>query len=374
MAPPTSRPSADRTESPPEPTVSPSLEHALYPRDISVQEVNGYSYMGCFANNNTVLPGYHGKFSRQTPEFCCNLCKNRSTNNTWCGLGNGNYCFCDSTTIANPSSLPDSSCASTCYGAANYACGGDGALGLYSATTEFIPTTTAIVSEILELQGYSNYGCFTDSSDNRVLSVKQQVWQMNDPEWCCNFCAGSDGGYQWCGVENGHNCYCASSTSSNVLTAPASDCNVGCYGMPNVQCGARLRINLYSARGSLPQTVSAVSTTQAGHDSTTTASSGQSSNSSSGLSDGGIAGIVIGAVAGVALAVVAFWFLRPGRRKSNISASSVSTPGFSAPSEPSSDGRTINKDPRELNADCATELPIAPANMQPLELDANPGK
>lgn len=363
MAPPTSKPSVDRTESAPEPTVAPSLRNALHPRDVSIQEVDGYSYMGCFANNATALPGYHEEFARLNPQYCCNLCKNKSTNNTWCGLGNGNYCFCDTTTFANPSSLPDSSCTSTCYGDVNYACGGQGALGLYSATTELIPTKTAIVSKTLELEGYSNYGCFTDSSDHRVLSAKQQVFQMNDPEWCCNFCAGSGGGYRWCGVENGHNCYCASSTSSNALEAPASECNVGCYGMPSVQCGARLRINLYSATGPLPQTVSAASTTQADSESTTGASSGQISGSSSGLSGGAIAGIVIGAVAGVALAVFAFWFLRPARRRRDV----VSTLSI-----PSSDSRTMNKDPRELDGDHFSELPVAAANMQPLELDGDP--
>ncbi|KAJ5319108.1 uncharacterized protein N7506_011812 [Penicillium brevicompactum] len=317
MAPPTSKPSVNGVEFPPEPTVGPSLTNALHPRDLAIKEVDGFSYMGCFANNATVIAGYHEEFSRLNPDYCCNVCKNRSTNNTWCGLGNGNYCFCDSTTVANPSSLPDSSCSSTCYGDVNYACGGAGAVGLYSATTEFVPTKTAIVSKTLELEGYSNYGCFTDSSDHRVLSAKQQVFQMNDPEWCCSFCAGAGGGYRWCGVENGHNCYCASSTSSGALEAPASECKVGCYGKPNVQCGARLRINLYSATGSLPETVSAVSTTQADQESTTVAISGNSSGSGSGLSGGAIAGIAIGAVAGVVSAGLAFWFLCRSRRKSD---------------------------------------------------------
>ncbi|KAJ5113488.1 hypothetical protein N7456_002022 [Penicillium angulare] len=364
MIPPTSNPTVDNTQlSPPEPTTGPSLEHSLYLRDVSTQSISGYSYLGCYSNQYSPLNGTHTHFERLEPDFCCNLCRNVNTKFEWCGVGAGRYCFCDSTTQTEPSSLPASSCNAHCYGAGSYACGGTGAIGLYSATVSFTPTVTTGVSEFKKLSSYSHYGCYVDPSTQRVLSEVQTLFQLNDPQFCCDYCASADGGYNWCGVENGHNCYCGKTTTS-ATQAVSTDCSIGCNGAADVQCGGRLRMNLYSATVSFP-TGTTITTSPADSTSTAEATSGKSS----GLSGGAIAGIVIGAVAGVALIVAAaFWFMRSRSRPGHIQPVEMEAPGRS-PSEP----RTMNKEPRELLGNGESpELPTS--NQPPVELDANTGR
>ncbi|KAJ5689235.1 hypothetical protein N7462_003627 [Penicillium macrosclerotiorum] len=351
------RKQADSTHSPPEPTAGPSFEHALYLRDVATQSIQGYSYLGCYSNKpKAPLNATHISFDRLEPQFCCEWCRNVRTTYEFCGVGGGNYCFCGSTTQTDQTLLPESSCNAQCYGDGRYACGGSGAIGLYSATTSFTPITTTGITKISSMSSYSYYGCYTDST-RRVLGEMQRSFQLNDPQFCCDYCLGVSTGYQWCGVENGHNCYCGSTTSS-ATTAMSTDCSIGCDGAPDVQCGGRWRMNIYSVTVSLPVTTTA-STTQTDHVSTETAAATSLDSQSSGLGGGAIAGIVIGAVAGVVLAAILFWILRFRRKRAGGGTSSM------RPSELTG----VNNEPRELSVQNISEF--AAENSQPSELDSH---
>lgn len=283
-----------------------------------------------------------------------------NTEYQWCGLGGGNYCYCDSTTYSDPSSLPASSCDALCYGSGSYACGGTGKIGLYSATVSFTPIIPKHGRLEVDLSSYSYYGCFADLRNFRVLNETQTSFQLNDPQFCCNYCAAVD--HAWCGVQNGRNCYCGKTTTSATQVV-STDCSVGCDGAPDVLCGVRLRMNIYSATVSIP-TETATTIDPADH--TSTAEPTSASDKSSSLSGGAITGIVIGVVAGLSLLGMVFWFLRSRSRRSQpveMEDASRST------SEP----RALNKEPRELTGQSVSpELP-AP-NMQPVELDTHTGR
>ena len=105
----------------PQPTAPPNLADAaaaLYRRDLTAASVTSWSYLGCFSDTdspNRILSAANDtQIVRNYPGYCCDLCTHLNTDYSLCGVEDGGQCFCDSTTYSDLTSLPASSCASTC--------------------------------------------------------------------------------------------------------------------------------------------------------------------------------------------------------------------------------------------------------------------
>ncbi|KAH6867216.1 hypothetical protein B0T10DRAFT_372531, partial [Thelonectria olida] len=156
-------------------------------------------------------------------------------------------CFCGNSTDSVDSASA-SECNSACLGERSIGCGGLWRLAIYSATAS---RTTAVASSEnptpRSLNDYSYFGCYSDSS-NRILGAASTEPSLNDPKYCCEWCMNVNNNYRWCGVENGNQCFCDSTTSSpGPNSASAADCDFSCPGGGNYQCGAYWFINLYKA-------------------------------------------------------------------------------------------------------------------------------
>ncbi|KAJ5101032.1 hypothetical protein N7456_007084 [Penicillium angulare] len=305
-------------EEPLKPTIAPHVAQAVHRRDLDIQAISQYSCLGCYQDNSRirVLNGTAWlDINEDTPEFCCEYCRNVNSDYTLCGVENSSNCFCDSTTQTSYSSLAASDCNSPCAGGYSYACGGFNVLGIYSATTHSTPSTDVLgATSAKTIGGYRYMGCYTDFS-SRILQ-SSTAFAYNEPGYCCKYCANQDSDYRYCGVENEY-CFCDSTTNSALLAA-ATACSVGCRGDGDVQCGGHYFLNLYTQTGQITTTMTDGSTTATATRVSTSKATSSNAAGSQGSSIGGgaIAGIVVGVFAVLGILAGANWFLRRRRNES----------------------------------------------------------
>lgn len=94
------------------------------------------------------------------------------------------------------------------------------------------------------LPGYNYTGCFVDTVSQRSLSGRNRQDDNNSYESCASFCDG----YQYFGVEYGHECYCADKLSSPMPELRKDDeCSMPCAGNSTEHCGAASRITVFKS-------------------------------------------------------------------------------------------------------------------------------
>jgi len=112
---------------------------------VNLKTVNpgNYSYVSCWSDSGSprtlsVPYGGPGGTSNVTVENCVNGCYGLGY--SYAGMEYGQQCYCDNTLVSGSSSLPQSSCSSTCTGNATEICGGK----RYSQSLRHASTANAI--------------------------------------------------------------------------------------------------------------------------------------------------------------------------------------------------------------------------------------
>ncbi|CAK7200326.1 hypothetical protein SEUCBS139899_003017 [Sporothrix eucalyptigena] len=292
---------------------------------LTVGSAPGWSYLGCYHDISTTpatrILDATGMFMTATGDAdqCCKWCANQDPSYSYCGLEDGNQCFCDSAMQVTASNTPAaaSECNWSCKGNAGMQCGGVARINIYSATVNLTSQGTASTTTIASVPGYKYLGCVSDSTSRALSRTGWIASHFNDPVYCCEQCLNADNGNVVCGVEDYWYCFCDYNTvvaSSLLLFASASECNMNCAGMPDAYCGGPFRLNVYhatavttsSAASSSSQPATNTDTSPTTSTTTLPADTNPPSNSTSsathsGLHSGAIAGIVIGALAAVAI-------------------------------------------------------------------------
>lgn len=94
----------------------------------------GNYYLGCFEENenNRIYNSFSRSYSKNTPEFCSNLCYKMGY--TYMGVTYKSECFCGSQTPSTTrfNKLEDKQCNTKCSGDANQFCGGGWRMGVFA--------------------------------------------------------------------------------------------------------------------------------------------------------------------------------------------------------------------------------------------------
>jgi hypothetical protein len=104
------------------------------------------------------------------------------------------------------------------------------------------PTQPATVNGI-----WTWYGCRTEATNMRALSLATFAADTMTLEACGTFCAA--GSYTYFGTEYARECYCGNSFNPGSVPAPATDCSFECMGNSLEYCGAGQRLSVYTMNG-----------------------------------------------------------------------------------------------------------------------------
>lgn len=187
----------------------------------------------------------------------------------------------------------------SCAGNSGQICGGNYAISVYhlgSSTLSTISTTLATTSTATSTptstsifttssapsstsNTWTNLGCYQDA-DTRVLPNYHVTSTSNSPTSCQSTCLST--GYSVAGVEDGGECWCASTVASGSTSISSSNCNISCTGNSALSCGGNWAINVYSYSGSTSTvTTTTTTSTHATTTSTTTSTSSSTSTTAS---------------------------------------------------------------------------------------------
>ncbi|KAI1097816.1 putative glyoxal oxidase [Jackrogersella minutella] len=115
----------------------------------------------------------------------------------------------------------------------------------------------------LTIGDYNWYGCQTEATNARALSLFTYADDAMTLDTCQSFCGGKSTTYF--GVEYARECYCGNKFETGSTSAPASDCSMLCAGDQLEYCGAGNRLSVYVKNGT---SVSTSTTTSSGTDPT----------------------------------------------------------------------------------------------------------
>ncbi|AEO70370.1 glyoxal oxidase-like protein [Thermothielavioides terrestris NRRL 8126] len=242
--------------------------------------VNGYVYMGCYAEGTTGRALTYGaglSGSDLTVEKCTAAC--HAANYILAGVEYGGECYCGNT-IANGGAPATSGCSMTCNGNSSELCGGPNRLNVYnyqnqysasSTPTATLPGNTDVAvsttpaatptgpSQPATVGNYVWNGCRTEATNIRALSDATFAADTMTLEACQSFCSA----YTYFGTEYARECYCGNSFNAGSVPAPDTDCNFPCAGDGSEYCGAGNRLSVYGKNGTAPasSTSSAPATT-----------------------------------------------------------------------------------------------------------------
>ncbi|KAF2402400.1 WSC-domain-containing protein [Trichodelitschia bisporula] len=239
--------------------------------------VNGYSYVGCFAEQNG--KAMNQKFTSNSTSMTLELCASYCSSYNFFSVEYAQECYCGSSINSAVATLsPDLNCGMTCKGNNSEYCGAGNYSQVYtrngtsssgpgnssSTASASIPSSTG---NGISLSGYTYMGCYNETHDRRALNAKIGGGNSNSLESCAAYCLG----YSYFGVEHSTECYCANTIYSNSIKQTTDvGCSMLCAGKTNETCGGPDFLSVYftNSTGVSP------SGTATGPNTTSTATSG----------------------------------------------------------------------------------------------------
>ncbi|KAK0111496.1 hypothetical protein ONS95_001851 [Cadophora gregata] len=156
-------------------------------------------------------------------------------------------CYCGNTLPTVSSSSCNMGCSAS---GSTEICGGPNALS--------VSTNSALVTSNIAAASWFAQGCYSDNYPSRVLASTSTTSSTLTIEKCITFCNGA--GYTLAGLENGYECYCASTIQSDGSTygvGGQAGCTFTCSGNSTQLCGGNNVLNLYSKNSGAPTVAAA---------------------------------------------------------------------------------------------------------------------
>ncbi|OTA99570.1 putative glyoxal oxidase [Hypoxylon sp. CI-4A] len=274
------------------------LKHGIRPQPNT--GIKDWPYIGCYPEGTTdqgltfdaSLPS-----SQVNAVNCTVAC--RTAGYVLAGTKDGGSCLCGNAIEEGVVSAEDA-CDMTCNGNRSEICGGNNRLNVYdfkmwftiptSSRSKFLATAspyiyslatgtgTLIASSLvprnadidpavtstgtasagaptsttplqpLAVGNYNWYGCQTEATNIRALSLYTYADDAMTLDTCLTFCSGK--GTTYFGVEYARECYCGNKFETGSVEAPASDCSMLCSGDQYEYCGSGNRLSVYIKNGS----------------------------------------------------------------------------------------------------------------------------
>ncbi|KAF9061643.1 WSC domain-containing protein [Rhodocollybia butyracea] len=179
-----------------------------------------------------------------TVQGCVAFCS--SVNYIYAGVEFADECYCDSTIQIPSVPSPLANCDEPCAGNSSELCGGMNNILIYT-NGEPAPVL------VQDVEQWSYAGCFTDSVDERVLTVAIDIPAGVTAESCLPACQTE--GFVIAGLENGQECWCGNTLGNSSVHVSDNECTTVCVSDHDQYCGAPNRLALYqfaSNSSSLP--------------------------------------------------------------------------------------------------------------------------
>ncbi|KAF8904525.1 WSC domain-containing protein, partial [Mucidula mucida] len=194
----------------------------------------------CVEDGSTrIMQGYQSSSSSNTPANCAADCSSRGY--SLAGVQNGNECYCANAYARSPPTKPSSDCSTPCTGDISQTCGGGWRMATYKSSSTATPPSTTTWTLA--------HTCLVDSSA-RVLTTYSTSSTTNTPASCTALCASK--GYTLAGLEDGRECYCASSYNTAAGLTAGDGCTTPCTGDSTQKCGGGWRISVYESPSYVP--------------------------------------------------------------------------------------------------------------------------
>ncbi|KAI0175889.1 hypothetical protein GGR52DRAFT_334817 [Hypoxylon sp. FL1284] len=256
------------------------------PSELSVlaaTQFNGpWQYSGCFVDVGRTIDAASTTSDGMTLGKCIEFCERKGF--PYAGAENHDECYCGTSLAIGANEVEDArECSAGCSGNSTEACGGLSRLTLFfnpyntgpkqksnNINMQHIiqPTPThlgaiaaraAAPSQPSTIANYNWYGCQTEATNIRALSLFTYADDAMTLDSCQTFCSGK--GTTYFGVEYARECYCGDKLETGSAEAPASDCNMACAGEASEYCGGSDRLSVYVKNGTdIVTTTSATST------------------------------------------------------------------------------------------------------------------
>ncbi|KAI0378836.1 putative glyoxal oxidase [Hypomontagnella monticulosa] len=257
--------------------------------------IANWTHIGCYTEGTTGRGLTYGAAIPSTEmnaANCTAAC--RAAGYILAGTEYGGECYCGNT-ITNGAIPAEDGCDMVCNANKSEICGGSNRLNVYdfnmqyaisttvSPTSVVTPTFSTIISatasssiltstsiskktaaadptssvvatatptapsQPLTINNYNWYGCQTEATNIRALSLYTYADDAMTLGSCQAFCDGK--GTSYFGVEYARECYCGNKFETGSKAAPASDCNMLCAGDQFEYCGAGNRLSVYVKNG-----------------------------------------------------------------------------------------------------------------------------
>ncbi|XXG94458.1 FKBP12-associated protein [Hypoxylon texense] len=235
-----------------------------------------WQYSGCFVDVGRTIDAVSTTSDGMTLGKCIEFCDRKGF--PYAGAENHNECYCGTSLAVGANKVEDATeCSAGCSGNSTEACGGLSRLTLffnpyntgskqenYDINMQHIiptpslsgavarravdPTSAAAApSQPLAVADYNWYGCQTEATNIRALSLFTYADDAMTLDTCQTFCSGK--GTAYFGVEYARECYCGNKFETGSVQAPATDCNMLCAGDQTEYCGAGNRLSVYVKNG-----------------------------------------------------------------------------------------------------------------------------
>ncbi|KAI1394131.1 putative glyoxal oxidase [Hypoxylon trugodes] len=194
---------------------------------------------------------------------------------TIAGTKDGGECYCGNS-FEDSAVTADGGCNIACNGNKSEVCGGSSQLNVYRndmkypafikspsatiakrAATDTSSASVATPTSPIQpstISNYNWYGCQTEASNIRALSLYTYADDGMTLETCQVFCDAK--GTTYFGVEYARECYCGNKFETGSAEAPESDCSMLCGGDQLEYCGGSNRLSVYVKNGTSTPTSS----------------------------------------------------------------------------------------------------------------------